>query len=39
ATRSAAERAAAAKAEARQRCLENRSRWQKLRGKDEGCGS
>lgn len=37
ATRTAADQAAAAKAEAYRRCLEERSRWEKLRGKEEAC--
>lgn len=37
AVRTAADQAKAAKQQAYERCLEQRSRWEKLRGKDEGC--
>ncbi|KAB7769824.1 patatin-like phospholipase family protein [Xanthomonas maliensis] len=37
ASRSAAEQATAAKQQAYQRCLEQRSRWDKLRGKEADC--
>ncbi|MCC4605618.1 patatin-like phospholipase family protein [Xanthomonas campestris] len=37
AVRNAAEQAAAAKQQAYQRCLEQRTRWDKLRGKDGDC--
>ncbi|WP_176141455.1 patatin-like phospholipase family protein, partial [Xanthomonas citri] len=37
ATRTAADQAKAARQQAYERCLEQRSRWEKLRGKDEAC--
>ena len=39
AARAAAEQTEATRAQAQQRCLDNRSRWQKLRGEDAGCGA
>lgn len=37
AVRTAADQAKAAKQQAYERCLEQRSRWEKLRGKDQAC--